>query len=241
MTTNKPLAIVTGGSGFLGNAISIELINTGWHVISLSRNASQNKDIGSYICDITKEMEVQGAAKNILEKYKEIKAIIHASAPALIRKPILEISAASFEKDIQTTVLGAFFVAQNFIPHMSKRSAFIGITTEAIERSVEKTSPKNLGSYISTKHALRGLLQSLSRETDPEKTRIYGVAPGFLPGGLNRDLPKNVLDFLSTKNGSNVDKTIKVISAICIDPQAYRSGISIDVSADISGGKISPL
>jgi NAD(P)-dependent dehydrogenase (short-subunit alcohol dehydrogenase family) len=232
MMKNKPVIIITGGSGFLGSAISAEMLSIGWHVVSLSQSLSSNKDVESYICDITKEAEVNEIAKKILVKHLEISAIIHTSARALVRKPVLETTIEFFLKDVETSIFGALSLIQNFLPHMKNGSAIIGITTEAIESD---SNAKNLGSYIPTKHALRGLLQALSREVP--NMRIYAVAPGFLAGGLNRDLPKTVLDFMSQKNRSELGKAVKIISTMCANKDAYKSGTSTSVSSE----KTSPL
>lgn len=223
----KSIAIVTGGSGYIGSAIVAELTQQGWRVITLSRTATPD----GIVCDITDPRAMHVAVDTIIKTEKGVlRACIHAAAAPLERKEIMSISPKSFAATVDTALTGAFLFATEAIPHMASGSVFIGITTKAIEPGASHAS---LGAYVVAKQALRSFLRLLSTELAPKGVRVYAVAPGFLPGGLNRDMPQAVLDLLASKQDvdASPEYVAKLITDICSEPQQYPGGFSIAASS----------
>jgi beta-ketoacyl ACP reductase len=235
MQQNKRLAIISGGTGYLGSAVALELIRNNWHVVSLARNSAGDYEVLE--CDITDGASVQRAVEQITQKHGPIHACIHTAAAPLTRKPALSLSEEEFRADIETSVYGAFFLYKHAVKHIPHGGVFVGITTAGIEA---KPPVANMGAYIPAKSALRGLLRTLSQELLDQGIRVNAVAPDFLPGGLNSDLPKAVLDFIDKKSnpeGETLLKVVQTIRKLCIEPSAFASGTSIRLPA----GDVSPL
>ncbi len=228
MNDKQPLAIITGGTGYLGSAIVDELRKSGWRVMSLARSVAK-EETDAYECDITKADDVGRTIGKIIEQYGEIAACIHAASPALERKPILSLTADSFDESIQTAVNGAFLLAKAAMPHMREGAAFIGITSQAIEPGT--SAP--MGAYVPAKYALQGFLRVLAHESS--HIRVYAVAPGFMPGGLNRDVPEKVVAFLGSKKDSGFctpEDVASVVARLCNEKAAYPSGSLISVPSN---------
>lgn len=225
---NKPLAIISGGTGYLGSAVASCLKEKGWIVASIGR--SDTTDPLSFRSDITDEAEVQKTVTTIVDSYGPIDACIHAAAvPVDAKTPVLSLPAGSFDEQINIAVRGAFLLAKSAIPHMKEGSAFIGVTSALIEPDVALS---RMGSYVTAKYALRGFLRTLASEVSVQKVRVYAVAPGFLPGGLNKGIPEAILKFLGKKSGagdSTAEEVAEVIGKICTEPTAYVPGSSISV------------
>lgn len=220
------LAIISGGTGYLGTAIIAELKAAGWNVISLSKNISKSSE-DVYKCNVSNEKDVHAVISEIIAAHGTISACIHAASPPLERVPILSISPESFNNSINTNVKGAFLLAKEMSKYMPKNSVFIGITTHAIEQNVP-LHPS--GAYVPAKYALRGFLRVLSAETRQTGLRVYAISPNFLPGGLNDDLPRNVQDFFAEKNGTGKDspKEIAVlVKKLCTGETEFPPGSSI--------------
>ena len=232
---NKPLAVISGGSGYLGTAIRAALERKGWVVVTLGKTKSE--DLISFLCDITNEAETLSTINHIVSVYGNINACIHAAtAPVSSKVGIDSMTVESFDSQINVAAKGAFLFAKAALPNMGKDSAFIGITTALIEPG---TSLQPMGAYITAKYALRGFLRSLSEEVRLKNIRVYAVAPGFLPGGLNKGIPEAVLKFLGKKSGAGdakIEDVVSVIEKICTEPSAYPQGSSITIP-----GKINPL
>ena len=233
MTSSKPLAIITGGAGYIGQAIVEALVANDWDVAILSRTEKEIAGAQTYVCDVTNEDDVRKSIDKIMEEHESISACIHAASPALVRKQVLELTVEESKSQMDVAFLGAFLLAKYAVQHMSLGSAFIGITTMAIE---PEATPKQMGTYPAAKTALRVLLRSLAKELESKQVRVYAVAPSFLPGGLNSDLPPAVLEFILKKQESspNLPAGIsELILKMLQHPAEYPSGSSIAVSSGV--------
>lgn len=224
MNSAMKCAVITGGTGYLGNAIVAALQKRGWKTASLSLHPVNAET--DYACDITDERAVQNAIERIVHRYGRIDACIHAAALPLERIDPLEVSAESFKKNLAVAAHGAFFLATYAAPYMPEHSTFIGITTE----NIENTGEQKLGAYPAAKYALRGLLRSLVGTLGSRSIRVYAVAPGFLPGGLNNDLPEKVRTFIASKEKNATPKAVAELIAEMCTGTSFASGSSIRVS-----------
>lgn len=220
------LAIISGGGGYLGSAIRDVLRASGWRVAVLGRHLSEG-DM-EYLCDVTDEGEVVSTIKKITDRYGVIDACIHAAVGAVDTKEVLTLAPEVFDAQIAVTVRGAFLLAKAAVPHMREGSAFVGMTTKLINAG---TSIFPMGSYIPAKYALRGFLRVLAEEVRSKGIRVYAVAPGFLPGGLNKNVPAPVMELLAAKSGvgkNDIKEVAELVKKICTEPDAYASGLSVE-------------
>ena len=195
---SKKVVVISGGSGYLGSFITHLLKERDFVVLVLDKKT----------VDITDAKAIRLAAKKIKAKYGAIEAVIHAASAKLIRQPVLSQSEKDFKSQFSVNVLGAFNLFKYFCPIISKGGAIIGITSKSID--ADKNSPS--GSYIPAKYALRGLLNILREELSQQSVRVYEVAPAFMPGGLNGDIPKKILEFIQKKSKSEAMTTPEEIS-----------------------------
>lgn len=225
----KKLIIISGGNGYLGSAVAKKFTESEWTVATLSRNKDTANPL-SYACDITDDASVASAVKSIVDTHGLIHACVHAASEAVDGKTkLLDVPPAIFDTQISIAVKGAFIFAKTAIPYMTQGSAFIGITSALIEPGVT-LSP--MGAYISAKYALRGFLRSLAPEVNSQGIRVYAVAPGYLPGGLNRGIPEALITFLGKKSGAGdakVEDVAEMVRQICIDESSFPTGTSISI------------
>ncbi len=218
--SDTPLVLVSGGSGYLGSAIAAAFLKTGWQPISLSRTDSDG-GMATVICDVRDHASVEGAIQKIVAQYGKISAIVHAAAAP---------GEAPEEEQLAVALHGAENLAEASAPHMSAHAAFIGITTAFIEPDVHAPS---LPGYLHSKMALRDYLHTLA--VTREDLRVYAVAPGYMPGGLNEGVPQKVLDMMARKTGAGLtDATAvaKIVVALANARTAMPPGSIIRVPGE---------
>jgi NAD(P)-dependent dehydrogenase (short-subunit alcohol dehydrogenase family) len=220
------VAIISGGGGYVGSAICRAFRREGWDVVVLSRTGKASDGAVGIVCDLTQRVSVKAAIDEIVGRFGKIHACIHAVASPLERVSMLDVTDASVRETMDTAYLGAVHLAQAVVPQMDASGTFIGITSGAIEPG---DTIGNMGSYIPAKYALRGFLRALSADPLARGLRVYAVAPGFLPGGLNDDLPKIVKDVLSKASNvtdASIDELGTLIAKLATDA-SIPSGSSI--------------
>ncbi len=222
-TTQEQMRVVVvfGGDGYVGSAAASLFEESGWIALRASRHSvSDTKHI---TCDITDSASLVEALRATLSMYGRIDACVHAASPALERVPFATTSPASFATHLQTAIVGTMNIAQ--------QGAAVGvhnivvITSQAMDAAQSK-----MGAYPFAKriqHELCALLASAL----PAQTRIHTIAPGFLPGGLNTDLPQSVREsFAIRENGDRADvgAIARIILGICEQKPEYMTSGSID-------------
>jgi len=223
----------------LGSAISRKLADNGFTVVAITKtnkaDVIENESIRYIAADVTDAESVEKIAEEIKNRFGKVFAVIHAASTPLVRKPLLSESLKDFESQLSVNVAGAFNLFKFFCPIILSRGAIIGITSQAINGEAAQ-SPS--GSYIPAKYALRGLLRVLSKELKDHKSiRVYGVAPAFMPGGLNRDIPKAALEFIKTKSLpeeiTSPEEVAETILDLINDKNKIMDGKSINVPGRI--------
>lgn len=209
---NKKVAVISGGLGFLGSAIARELAGAGFSVAVLYRDLLRSDakkmldeftghHISSYECDITNPKKIGDILRKIESELGPVVVGVHAAHQPITRKKVTDMNSVTFEEQFSVGVFGGF----NFLNAVAalmitrKGGVLIGVTTSAVEGN---ESTGNFGGYISAKFALKGMLREFSSAVKKEGIRVYAVAPGFLPGGLNADLPPRLFEFAKERSVS---------------------------------------
>jgi 3-oxoacyl-[acyl-carrier protein] reductase len=251
MSTPRPVSIVTGGMGGIGQAIIRNLAEKG-HRVCVLYYTSPNTEVETFmstlpfdghlalLCDITKPSEVEAAIAEVYKELDGLDNLIHAAVAPLIRKKVLKIESAEFRAQFEVTLFGGFNFFRAAIPYLQKQKNgnLVGITTEALEPGVPQST---MAGYVVAKHALRGLLRELAAELTPLGIRVNAVAPGFVPTGLHSDLPERALDFIKEvqpgKKFITPQEVAEVASFLCSADADGKSGFSYPVGS----GEITPL
>ena len=217
----KRVVIIFGGDGYVGSVAASLFEQSGWIVLRASRRAAQDEK--HITCDITDSVSVAAAFRFVQDTFGRIDACVHAASPALERVPFISARPESFTAHLKTAVVGTMNIAQCGVA--AGVHNMVVITSQAIDATKNK-----MGAYPFAKHAQQVLCATLAR-TLPPQPRIHSIAPGFLPGGLNNDLPQSVREAFSTvDDGSRTDATsiARIILDICEQKPEYMTSAAIN-------------
>jgi 3-oxoacyl-[acyl-carrier protein] reductase len=107
------IAVVTGGAGAIGTAITKALQEAGHRAVVLDRDA----DIA---CDLGSETSTRAAAAAVLERYGRCDVFVHCAA-AFDQVTIGDVDAATWRHVQAVNVESALWLVQAFIPGMAER------------------------------------------------------------------------------------------------------------------------
>jgi 3-oxoacyl-[acyl-carrier protein] reductase len=167
------VAVVTGGTGYIGSAIVSALRDTGHDVAVIDRAG------GQYAADLGSESEVRQAAAEIIQHYGRCDVLVHAAAE-FTRADLAALSAATLRQVMAVNVEAALWLCQEFTPAMAKRGfgRVVFITSDTVW---EPPSVPGMLPYIVSKMALMGAARSLARDLGPSGITVNCVAPGLTP------------------------------------------------------------
>ena len=159
----SPTAVVTGGSGGIGRAVTTELRGRGWEVVSLSRREG---------CDVSDEAQVQRA----FERIERLDALINCAAQ-LIKRPILELTAGDWDAQLGAGLRGAFLCSREAFRLMREEGGSIVMVSSLSGVAGAEKFP-GMAAYVAAKSGLAGLTEALAVEGRPHGIRVNAISPG---------------------------------------------------------------
>ena len=219
--------IITGTSRGIGLELIKLFSNSGFNVLSLSRNITNAQKLNlnntSFLpFDITKENDHLSVNKFISKNWKSVDILIN-NAGLLINKSFQETSLDDFKNVYDTNVFGVARLIQVCLPFMKKNGQVINISSiGGVQGSVKFPG---LSAYSSSKGALITLTEMLAEEYKESKINFNVLAlgavqtemleeafPGYKASVSAKEMADYIYDF-STKGSKIINGKIIQISS----------------------------
>lgn len=196
------VALVTGASQGLGQAVAIELARNGARVACVARSAdklaqtvAKIKEVGgngeAFPCDAKESDAVTKTVDQIAEQWGGGRLDILVNNAGITRDTLIpRMSDAEWDDVIDTNLRGAFLFTRAAVRHMmSKRYGRI-INMASISGIVGNAGQSN---YSASKAGLIGFTRTVSRELAKRKITVNAVAPGFIESEMTAKLGAEIV------------------------------------------------
>jgi uncharacterized protein len=176
------IAVITGASSGIGEAIARALARHGWHCVLLARRASELERIAGEIggewevCDVSDRAQIDEVAARVLERHPAIGLLVNnAGIPA--RGSFLDIDPELIERVTAVNYLGGVWCLRAFAPGLrTARDAHV-VNLVSVAGTVAFAPA---GAYAASKHAQLAFSRSTAALLRPEGIRVHTVMPGFV-------------------------------------------------------------
>jgi 3-oxoacyl-[acyl-carrier protein] reductase len=185
--TEKRVAIVTGGSRGIGEAIVRRLAKDGLHVIAIARNAEKLNAVVSEItaaggsaeavtCDIADSKSLGETIDQLGEKHGRLDVLVNNAG---ITKDglFLRMDDADFDVVINTNLKSAFVATRAAGRYIMRSKSGRIINISSVAGVMGNAGQTN---YAASKAGLIGLTKSVARELASKGVTCNAVAPGFI-------------------------------------------------------------
>ncbi|MBI6618281.1 MULTISPECIES: oxidoreductase [Pseudomonas] len=178
MTTHKPVALVTGASSGIGEAIAKALVTAGYQVYGTSRRGTRadHQTYAMLALDVTDDASVEAAVAQLLRLEGRIDLLVNNAgfglAPAAAEESSIEQAKAIFD----TNFLGIVRMTRAVVPHMRRQGVGRIINIGSILGVV---SVPYVALYVASKHAVDGYSQALDHELRTHGVRVVVIEPGY--------------------------------------------------------------
>lgn len=167
----KPVAVVTGASGGLGQAIAAELGKRGYEVVGLSRSAG---------VDASDEKQVLAAFSGL-----ERLDVLVNNAAVLINRPLVETTAEDWDEQLGSGLRAAFLCSREAFRRMRDGGSIVNISSLSGVAGAEKFP--GMAAYVAAKSGLAGLTEVLAVEGRQFGIRVNAVSPGAIDTPMRRE------------------------------------------------------
>ena len=196
MSLEGKVAIVTGGSRGIGNAIVHEFLLRGATVYSMSRTSGENqaeleaaalKTGGSLHwreADVGKEEELTKAVDGILAEAGRIDVLVN-NAGITRDGLIFRMQTADWDAVLRANLTSAFIASRAAARLMIKQRSGCIISISSVSGIKGNAGQVN---YSASKAGLIGFSKSLAHEVASRGVRVNVIAPGFIETDMTRAL-----------------------------------------------------
>jgi 3-oxoacyl-[acyl-carrier protein] reductase len=172
---SKKVLVITGASKGIGRSTASIFLQSGYKVINLSRS-NPNLDniihISADFSDSDWPSKIKEELEGHLDSSKSI-SLIH-SAGLLLKDSIEDVSSENFMRVLQVNIISATQLNQILLPFMANGSSIIYIGSTLSEKGVA-----NSCSYVTSKHAVVGLMRSTTQDLVGKGIHTTCICPGF--------------------------------------------------------------
>jgi NAD(P)-dependent dehydrogenase (short-subunit alcohol dehydrogenase family) len=176
------VAVVTGASSGIGEALARLLASRGWHCVLLARREERLKPIaesigGEYeLCDVADRASVEQAAARVLARHPQIKLLVN-NAGVAARATFLDGEPELFERVMHTNYLGGVWCLRAFLPGL-EAAAPADVVNVVSVAGVVAFPPS--GPYSASKHSQLAFSRATAAQLRPRGIRVHTVKPGFV-------------------------------------------------------------
>ncbi|MBA2537861.1 MAG: SDR family oxidoreductase [Actinobacteria bacterium] len=164
MSSFPRAALVTGGTGRVGAAVTARLEKEGFRVKAAGRRDG----------DVARRAEARALVERTVQELGGLDLVINAAADGFAPKSVEELTEEDWEAALGATVKGSFFVTQAAAPHL--RTSELGLVV-MIEDVASYQPWPSFAAHCAAKAAQAMLTRVLARSLAPD-VRVCGVAPG---------------------------------------------------------------
>ena len=187
------VCIVTGASGGIGSATAQLFVREGARVLLVDREsarleviASELGGLASYVAaDVSRADDSQSYVAAAIERFGRLDVLFANAGIEGQVSPIVDLAPEELDRVFGVNVRGVFLGMKYAIPHIAKQGGGSIVITASIASLVG--SP-GLSAYVTSKHALLGLMRCAAIETAPQHIRVNTINPGPIDNRMMRGI-----------------------------------------------------
>jgi 3-oxoacyl-[acyl-carrier protein] reductase len=240
------VAIVTGASQGLGQAMAIALAANGATVVCVARNAEKLAQTVTTIqesggqaeaisCDVKKGADVDAVVDRVVEKHDRLDILVNNAG--ITRDTLLpRMSDAEWDDVIETNLRGAFLFARAASRIMMRARYGRIINISSVSGLIGNPGQTN---YSASKAGLIGMTRSLSRELAKRNVTVNAVAPGFIESDMTKALGdalvSEVKKHIPARRLGKPEEVAAAVVFLVSPAAAYVTGCVLTVDGGMTG------
>lgn len=242
---SERIALVTGGTRGIGEAICKRLLADSEFVITCATNAERNEHwmeqrkaegyfgVDCYVCDVGDYEQCQLTIADIERKYGRIDILVNNAGVTR------DASLKKMSKDLWDTVMrinldSLFHVTSLVLPLMLSRNYGRIINVSSVNGQKGQFGQTN---YSAAKAGTHGFTKSLAREVANKNITVNTISPGYIQTDMMEGIPKQLLDDIIRQipvgRLGKPEEIAEAVAFLASDNAEYITGSDISVNGGL--------
>lgn len=221
----KKYLVITGASRGIGFATAKWFLEHDYHVINISRGVCSLDNVINIPMDLARQDLEENLKPKLFPYLEQVDSVVLIHNAGRLEKDSVDgIEADSLRAVLEVNVVVPAILNRMILPFMSKGSAIIYIGSTLSEKAV----PGAL-SYVTSKHALTGLMRATCQDLMDSGIHTACICPGFTDTEMLRTHLNHDADILEQIKNMNAQNRL-------IDPEEIAESIYFAATHSVLNG-----
>jgi NAD(P)-dependent dehydrogenase (short-subunit alcohol dehydrogenase family) len=227
------VALVAGGTGGLGRAVSLAFLQEGATVIVTYKNQSEFETLRSAAgpnssmlqggqVDVTDEVAIREFVDRVLGEHSSLDILVHSVGAYVGGVKLWELDSRTFDQMLALNLRSGYLLSRAVVPAMlkQKRGAIVDVVAKA---ALDHAA--GAAAYVASKAAALAMMDSLAADVKGTGVRVNSILPSIIDTEVNRKAMP-AADFTKWPKPEDI---ARVILFLCSDDAKVIHGAALPV------------